>query len=101
MDGYDLLSGHLDLEGDVIGVLGPADIVAGRIDHVLGFRIALGAAVAGLVLTLVWPLRMALPAIVLTGMGGIGWIWFDVRPEIDAVQTSSSRSSTRSATTWC
>jgi len=86
LDGYDLLTGHVDFEDGVVGDLGPADFVDGRIDHALGSRIALGAAVAGLILTVVWARRFVLLAMALLGMAGTGWIWFDVRAEIDAVQ---------------
>ena len=88
VDGYDLIAGRVSFEEGAVGDLGPGDVIDGRIDPALGSRIALGAAVAGLALTLVWARRFVLAAIALVGMAGTGWIWFDVRAEVNAAQAT-------------
>lgn len=88
VNGYDLLGGRIDLDESLLGRLGSDEVVDARIDHSAGSRLALGAAVAGLVLVLAWPRRFALLSMCLAGLVGALWIRLDVQAEIDAAEAT-------------
>jgi hypothetical protein len=88
INGYDLLGGRVDLDEELLGRLGDEEVVDARIDHSLGSRVALGAAVAGLVLALAWPRRFVLMSLALAGLAGSLWIRVDVRAEMDAAEAT-------------